>query len=268
LKRILLFIPLYSIFLVSSCFSPQDENTRKKVLLKAVVRTLQNEHYQPLPMNDSSSVRIFNSYLKTLDFQKRFFTQQDFQNFRLMEKMIDDEIQSETFRFYTAVSGTYRQRLGMVSRAFEAMLKNPVDLNEPGSVETDPDKRQYPADTLALIKEWKDYFRYQIVSSVSIDLDIQEKAKSRKDTVVKIKTLEELEASAREKTLKNNRDFFKRLNEISEEDQFADYLNSIARSYDPHTDYETPKEKENFDIDFTGQFEGIGATLTQRDGFI
>ena len=268
LKRILLFIPLYSIFLVSSCFSPQDENTRKKVLLKAVIRTLQNEHYQPLPMNDSSSVRIFNSYLKTLDFQKRFFTQQDYQGFRLMEKSIDDEIQSETFRFYSAVTGTYRQRLGMVSRAFEAMLKNPVDLNEPGSVETDPDKRQYPADTLALIKEWKDYFRYQIVSSVSIDLDIQEKAKSRKDTVVKIKTLEELEASAREKTLKNNRDFFKRLNEISEEDQFADYLNSIARSYDPHTDYETPKEKENFDIAFTGQFEGIGATLTQRDGFI
>jgi carboxyl-terminal processing protease len=219
-------------------------------------------------MNDSSSLRIFNSYLKTLDFQKRFFTLQDYQNFRKMETSIDDEIQSETFVFYSTITNTYRQRLATVSRAFEAMLKTPIDLNEPGSVETDPDKRQYPADTVALIKEWKDYFRYQIVSSVAIDLDIQEKAKTRKDTVVKIKTLEELESSAREKILKNNRDFFKRLNETSEEDQFADYLNSIARSFDPHTDYETPKEKENFDIAFTGQFEGIGATLTQRDGFI
>lgn len=268
LKRFLLFIPLYSIFLVSSCFSPQDENSRKKALMKAVFRTLEDQHYQPLPLNDTTSLRIFNSYLKTLDFQKRFFTRQDFRNFSAMEKTIDDEIQAETFKFYTLVSGTYRERLAMVNRVFETMLKNPVNLNEGGTVETDPDKRQYPEDTLALIREWRDYLRYQIVSSVAIDLDIQEKAKSRKDTVVKIKTLEELEASAREKTLKNNRDFLKRLSETSEEDYFADFMNSIARSFDPHTDYETPKEKENFDIAFTGQFEGIGATLTQRDGFI
>lgn len=236
--------------------------------MKAVFRTLEDQHYQPLPLNDTTSLRIFNSYLKTLDFQKRFFTRQDFRNFSAMEKTIDDEIQAETFKFYTLVSGTYRERLAMVNRVFETMLKNPVNLNEGGTVETDPDKRQYPEDTLALIREWRDYLRYQIVSSVAIDLDIQEKAKSRKDTVVKIKTLEELEASAREKTLKNNRDFLKRLSETSEEDYFADFMNSIARSFDPHTDYETPKEKENFDIAFTGQFEGIGATLTQRDGFI
>ena len=268
LKRFLLFVPLYSIFLVSSCFSPQDENTRKKVLMKAVMRTLENEHYQPLPMNDSSSRRIFDSYLKTLDFQKRFFTSADVAGFRKMETSIDDQIQGESFEFYSLVSSTYRQRLSSVARAFESMLKEPVDLGAGGSVETDAEKRQYPADTNAMIREWKDYFRYQIVSAVALDLEIQEKAKSRKDTVVKIKTLAELEAAAREKTLKNNRDFFKRLTETSEEDQFADYLNSIARSFDPHTDYETPKEKENFDIQFTGQFEGIGATLTQRDGFI
>lgn len=141
-------------------------------------------------------------------------------------------------------------------------------MNAPGNIETDPEKRQYPADSLEMLREWSDYFRYQIVSSVAVELEIQDKAKSRKDTVVKIKSLAELEASAREKTLKNNQDYFKRLGETSEEDMFADYLNSIARSFDPHTDYETPKEKENFDIQFTGQFEGIGAILTQRDGFI
>jgi carboxyl-terminal processing protease len=268
LKRILFFLPLFSIALVSSCFSPQDELTRKKNLLKAVMRTLENEHYQPLPMNDSTSIRVFNSYLKTLDFQKRFFTIQDYSLFKKMDKSIDNQIQGESFEFYSLVSSVYRKRLTSVSRAFENMLNKPVDLSEPGIVETDAEKRQYPADTLALISEWRDYFRYQIVSSVAIDLEIQEKAKSRKDTVVKMKTVEELEAAAREKTIKNNRDYFKRLLEISEEDQFADYLNSIARSFDPHTDYETPKEKENFDINFTGQFEGIGATLTQRDGFI
>lgn len=230
--------------------------------------TLNSEHYQPLELNDANSAKFFQSYLKVLDFQKRFFTQSDFAAFKSFETKVDDEIRDESFQFYSLVSSTYRQRLASVNRMFEGYLSKPIDLKQTGTIETDADKRVYPADTLAMLNEWKDYFRYQVVSSVAIDLEIQEKAKTRKDTVVKIKTLEELEASAREKTLKNNKDFFKRLMEVSEEDMFADYLNAIARTYDPHTDYETPKEKENFDIAFTGQFEGIGATLTQRDGFI
>jgi carboxyl-terminal processing protease len=268
LKKLFLFIPLYCSFLVSSCFSPQGEEGKQKVLLKSVMQTLNREHYQPQDLDDKLSSKVFESYLKILDFQKRLFTQKDIARFEAFKLKIDDEIRDEKFGFYTTALSTYKERLSAVNRSYEKFLSQPINLEEKGKIETDPDKRKYPADTLAMLQEWRDYFRYQILTSVAIDLEIQEKTKSRKDTVVKIKTLAELEASAREKTLKNNKDFFKRLMETSDEDHFGDYLNSIARTYDPHTDYETPKEKENFDIAFTGQFEGIGATLNQRDGFI
>lgn len=268
LKRILLIIPFYSIFLVSSCFAPEGEEGRKRALLKSVLQTLNQEHYQPLELNDATSEKIFNSYLKVLDFQKRIFTREDLASFHTFDNKVDDEIRDGKFEFYNLVSSTYKKRLGIVNRFFEGYLSKPIDLQQKGSIEVDPEKRTYPADTNALIQEWKDYFRYQVISSVAIDLEIQEKASLKKDTVVKIKTLDELEASAREKTLKNNRDYLKRLMEDSEDDNFAEFLNSIARTYDPHTDYETPKDKENFDIAFTGQFEGIGATLTTKDGFI
>ena len=268
MKRILLFLPLYSIFFVSSCFSPEDEEGKRKQLLKSVIQTLNQEHYQPLELNDQMSDKVFSSYLKVLDFQKRIFTQEDIKAFHAFDQKVDDEILDGKFNFYGLVSTTYKSRLKTINRFYEAYLSKPIDLNASGSIETEPDKRNYPADTSALIQEWKDYFRYQVMSSVAIDLEIQEKAKAKKDTIVKVKTIEQLEQASREKTLKNNKDFFKRLLETSDEDHFADYLNAIARTYDPHTDYETPKEKENFDIAFTGQFEGIGATLTTRDGFI
>lgn len=271
LKKLIFFIPLYCLFLASSCFSPQAEGineVRQKALLKAVTQTLNREHYQARELNDDFSKRVFASYLKILDFQKRLFTREDLAAFEKFRLSIDDEIREERFEFYNTVLGTYEKRLAAVNRFYEGYLSKPINLEERGKIETDPDKRKYPSDTLHMIQEWKDYFRYQIVTAVSIDLEIQQKAQTRKDTVVKIKTLEELESTAREKTLKNNRDFFKRLLETSDEDHFGDFLNAIARTYDPHTDYETPKEKENFDIAFTGQFEGIGATLTQRDGFI
>ena len=268
LKKLLLFIPLYSILLVSSCFSPQDEDARRKTLLSAVINTLSSEHYKPQEINDEFSGRVFGSYLKILDYQHRFFLQDDIARFKQFENQIDNQVAAGSFEYYDVVTETYKRRLKAVAGMYEKYLSSPLDLNQPGKIETDFEKRSYPKDSLTMMAEWQDYFRYQVMTSVAIDLEIQEKAAAKKDTVIKIKTLEQLEASAREKTLKNNRDFFKRLIETSDEDLFADYLNAIARTYDPHTDYETPKEKENFDIAFTGQFEGIGATLSQRDGFI
>lgn len=268
LKKVILFIPLYCIFLVSSCFSPTDDAGKRKILLNAVMTTLNQEHYQPQQMNDAFSQKVYQSYLKTLDFQKRFFTQSDIKAFKEFENQIDNQIMASDFTFYETVTQTYKNRLITVAELYEPFFSKPLNLNYQGRIETNFEKRSYPGDSLTMVKEWIEYFQYQVITSIALDLEIQEKAKLRKDTVVKIKTLEELESSAREKALKNNKDFFKRLLQTSEEDLFADYLNAIARTYDPHTDYETPKEKENFDIAFTGQFEGIGATLTQRDGFI
>ena len=46
------------------------------------------------------------------------------------------------------------------------------------------------------------------------------------------------------------------------------YANTIANTYDPHTEYFAPKAKEDFDYEMTGRFEGIGATLREKDGLI
>ena len=46
------------------------------------------------------------------------------------------------------------------------------------------------------------------------------------------------------------------------------YVNSLVNVFDPHTEYFPPKDKANFDIRFSGQLEGIGAQLTQKDAYI
>ena len=46
------------------------------------------------------------------------------------------------------------------------------------------------------------------------------------------------------------------------------YINSITGVYDPHTNYFPPADKENFDIQMSGQLEGIGAQLQEKDGYI
>jgi carboxyl-terminal processing protease len=58
------------------------------------------------------------------------------------------------------------------------------------------------------------------------------------------------------------------LGKLKKADRFADFVNSLVSIYDPHTGYYPPKEKENFDIYMSGQLEGIGAQLQQKDGLI
>ena len=72
----------------------------------------------------------------------------------------------------------------------------------------------------------------------------------------------------REKVLKRYSEYFHRISKLNQDDRLDVYVNSLVNVFDPHTEYFPPKEKENFDIRFSGQLEGIGAQLTQRDDYI
>ena len=52
-----------------------------------------------------------------------------------------------------------------------------------------------------------------------------------------------------------------RLNQTRGEDVFQTYINAFAQSYDPHTQYLSPDNAENFDINMSLSLEGIGAVL-------
>lgn len=82
------------------------------------------------------------------------------------------------------------------------------------------------------------------------------------------KLFDSLESEARRKTLKEQEDWFKRLNKITPRDRFSEFANAVTGVYDPHTQYFAPKDKKKFDQGMSGQFEGIGARLQQKDGIL
>jgi carboxyl-terminal processing protease len=100
------------------------------------------------------------------------------------------------------------------------------------------------------------------------DLDDEQKQASEKSDTVTIKSFTALEEKAREKVLKRYSEYFHRLSKLNQDDRLDVYINSLVNVFDPHTEYFPPKDKENFDIRFSGQLEGIGAQLTQKDYYI
>jgi carboxyl-terminal processing protease len=99
-------------------------------------------------------------------------------------------------------------------------------------------------------------------------IEAQEKALLKKDTVFEAKSLAVIEKESREKVEKSYVDFFKRLKKVDETDRAGMFLNAVANVFDPHTEFFPPKVKDNFDIQMSGQLEGIGAQLQEKDGAI
>lgn len=258
---------LVAIYLFS-CYAPADSNEKEKLALNTMVAMLRNQHYLVKDYNDQFSKEVFEQYLKLIDVNKRFLLQSDVNQLKKYESQLDDEIKAGTFMFFENATSIIDKRIEEIDSWYPKLLEKPMDFTKNEQFEYDPKKRKYPENQAAQMAEWQRYFKYQVLTNMVIEMEIQEKAKEKKDTIIKVLSPAEMEEKAREKVLKNHKDWFKRLRQTDRADRMSDYMNAISLVYDPHTDFYAPKDKENFDIQLSGQLEGIGATLTQKDGYI
>ena len=59
-----------------------------------------------------------------------------------------------------------------------------------------------------------------------------------------------------------------RLQQLNNEDVFQIYINALAELYDPHTNYFSPRNSENFNINMRLSLEGIGAMLKREGEYV
>lgn len=262
---------LYLVFATSAIFIActfYDNFTKEKNIQHSLVNVLINGHYDQRSVDDVLSERVYDLFIDRLDVYKRYFVKTDIENFEKHKRRIDDQIKTGEFEFYTLVSNTFQERYNFVKNNYKAYLEKPFDFEVEEELETDPDKSQFANDTMALKDLWRRYIKYQCLSRIVDQMNIQEKAIEKKDTSVKIKTFEEIEKDVRGKVSKTMEEYFKNMDKISNDDKVEFYFNCIANAYDPHTEYYSFKEKEQFDIQMSGKLEGIGATLQVKDSYV
>lgn len=269
-KPVLLAFSAAAVIISAVCLSfgffrlPQGDN---KELLGLVMGGINAVHYSPQPVDDAFSQKIFKEFMERVDYNKKIFTQGDVDQLAAYKTSIDDELKDSAYVFFDAVMKIYDQRVEQARRYSIEPLNSPIDFSIDESIETDGDKLAFAADTNALREEWRKYMKLQVLQQLRTSEQQQKKAHEKSDTV-KIKPFDVLEKEARSKVQKNNKDFFDRLDELERSDWLAVYINTISNIEDPHTEYFPPVQKQNFDIQMTGQLEGIGAQLQQRDGEI
>lgn len=257
------------IILVLTASLTGQEPSREQVLTQMVMSSLSAWHYAPPTKTDRWSEQAYDLYLQAIDYNKRFFTQGDLKTLAAYRGKLDDEVRQGTHEFYDRSWEILSNRIREVQSYTESFLVEPFTFATDEYLETDPQKRDYPKDSPALKELWRKIVKAQTLS-VYLDLLLEAEGdpvglEAQFKTIVQRPLEPELEREARAKVGKDLKRIFQRALAEKQEDRYARYLNALASSFDPHTNYFGPKVKEDFDIEMSGTLEGIGATL-QEDG--
>jgi len=263
-KQIKYILPALVILAIATwSFSWLDANQKKEaVVMQLVYDALSSVHFQPRAFDDSLSAEVYDAFIESLDSEKRFLHSGDLEALSQHRLLLDDQIKAGSTDFFDEAMAILANRIETARGQYAALLNEVVDVTSPGELQGDASKRNYFADDKDMTHYWASYIQFRVVSRLH---DRKQHADSAKGLGFDPQhaDFKELEVKAREKEMEIHDSWFKNMDEMERTDWFGLYMNAFAGAFDPHSSYFPPRQQESFEIEMTGQLEGIGASLIQ-----
>ena len=265
---ITLFVSLTFIFISWKYHEVKfDDPNKDKLLIELLKYVLEKGHYQSQDINDQLSIKVFNSYLEMIDPQKKYFLDSDFKEFKKYEKLIDDQWLSYDLTFFNLTHDRLVQRINEVELFLPSLFKKTFEFDSDEKINVDFENLSFPKNDNERKERWRKQLKFSMLDLYDIKILDQKKLIESNSDYVK-KSNSDLLNESLEIVNDNINDFFDLMNDLERKDWFSNYVNSFVTQYDPHTVYFKPEDKDRFDVNISGRFDGIGARLQKRDGGI
>lgn len=266
-----------------------------------VAYMLQNHHYSKQDFDDKVSGEMLHNYLNMLDFKHIFFTEQDVAGFKdKYETTLDDHVLmrniSPAIEIYDIYKERVKERVDFVKKALDTG-KFTFETNH--TIQIKRDKAPWPKDKAEQDKLWLDIIEDNLLAERIADetRERDEKKKAEKAAAKKAdsaaakpdakaeepkvaapakpaadapkiaakKEKDDKDLTPKERVLKDYTRLLESINENDAKDVVNFFLSSLATAYDPHTEYMSTDESDNFRIHMSHKLVGIGALLGQKD---
>ena len=244
-----------------------DDPNKDKLLIELLKYVLEKGHYQSQDINDQLSIKVFNSYLEMIDPQKKYFLNSDFKEFKKYEKLIDDQWLSYDLTFFNLTHNRLVQRINEVELFLPSLFKKTFEFDSDEKINVDFENLSFPKNDNERKERWRKQLKFSMLDLYDIKILDQKKLIESNSDYVK-KSNSDLLNESLEIVNDNINDIFDLMNDLERKDWFSNYVNSFVTQYDPHTVYFKPEDKDRFDVNISGRFDGIGARLQKRDGGI
>ena len=267
MKKNSIIILLTVILAFASCsFTSNTINGSDKdqLLLQLISYVLEEGHYVEKDFDDQFSSNVFDSYIEILDPYKRYFLESDIKLFEKYRLDIDDQIKNYDLSFFDLTYEILVKRIMESKNIYTEVLSKPFDYKI-DEVLNISDDQKFVENKNDLKERWRKTFKYYTLNNlndlISENDSIKSLIKDDKDFELKIS---DFEIKSRKSTLDLCNEIHQYYSDKTRQDWFSDYINAIVYQFDPHTFYFNPEEKEDFDVDMTGNYAGIGARLQQK----
>jgi carboxyl-terminal processing protease len=220
---------------------------RHRLVARRVGMILEDTHYRGADIDDRMSAQVYQRYLDFLDGQRSYFLASDIAEFDRYRLRFDDMIRTGEIEPAYAIFARFQQRNRERIKFALAQLDKEPDWTVDESFAFDRSKAGWLPDVAALDELWR-----KRVKNDALGLLLAGKSWA--------------EASD---TLRKRYDrVLKRVDQVSAEDVFENLMNAYARTYDPHSSYFSPRNSEEYRIQMSLNYEGIGASLQLIDDFV
>jgi carboxyl-terminal processing protease len=220
---------------------------RERMIARQVGSLLEEAHYSKLKIDDSLSPRVMDKFIDGLDGQRSYFLASDIAEFETHRLRFDDMIRTGDIEPAYLIFARYQQRNRERVQPARALLDREPDFSLNESFEFDRESAPWAKDSAELDELWR-----KRVKNDAISLLLTNKSWTEARDVLRTRY---------ERVLK-------RADQVKPEEVFELFLNAYARTFDPHSSYFSPRNSEEYKIQMSLNYEGIGASLQLVDEYV
>lgn len=221
---------------------PESWHKNTSQMITGILR--QNHYVRSLKFNDELSNKVLDQYLNSLDASRIYFIQADIERFDGYRTQLDESLQRGDLQIPYQIFNVFLQRWNERYDFALAYVQKPITFDSKERLEFDREKSPWPKDSATANELWR-----LRIKNDALNLKL---AKKNPDEIKSLLT-KRYEMAKR------------RMNQSNSEDVFSYYMNAFATTFDPHTNYMSPRQAEAFDIEMKLSLEGIGAVLQSDD---
>ena len=244
---LLLAIPALVALLAVTPASTTRAKSDSEQICVSVGRLLEEGHYTHQQLNDEMSKKVLRTYLELLDFSHLFFTQQDIDAMNAKYgTALDDDILLGNLKPAYEIYSLYTKRVDDRVAKIKELLKQPIDFKDDGSIELSRQKAPWPKDEAEADQIWRGRIANELLQEHLSEHPIEPGP--------------QLVARRYDRLARN-------VHEEDKDEQVKLFLDALAQSYDPHSEYLSKSDLKNFSINMGLSLVGIGAMLRSEDGY-
>ncbi|MFZ9872436.1 MAG: carboxy terminal-processing peptidase [Steroidobacteraceae bacterium] len=220
---------------------------RERMIARQVGSLLEEAHYSKLKIDDDLSPRVMDKFINGLDSQRSYFLASDIAEFETHRLRFDDMIRTGDIEPAYFIFARYQQRNRERVQHVLTLLDREPDFSLEESFEFDREEAPWAKDSAELDELWR---------------------KRVKNDAISLLLTNKTWAEARDVLRTRYERVLKRADQVKPEEVFELFLNSYARTFDPHSSYFSPRNSEEYKIQMSLNYEGIGASLQLVDEYV